>query len=308
MDIDFYCSLLGSATSGLVGRLICHPIDTCKAKIQFDDKSSRYFGQVLKRTLSTEGFGGLYRGIGAAVIGGVPGVCIYITTYEWFKTYTESKNLIHNEFTVYLLGGLVAEAACCLVFVPVDVVKERLQVQSIQTSMGSHPKYNGSFDGFRTIMRNEGIRGLYKGYVATMMSFGPFSAFYFLFFEETKKYIRRRSTTALDSSSTLSLFENLFCVFIDRYSYTYLKSSSSIAGGVASIITNPLDLVKLRLQVSRDKLNGGVSQIALHIFRQDGISGFFRGSAARVMYHVPSITITMTLFEEFRKAWSTVLR
>lgn len=76
---------------------------------------------------------------------------------------------------------MAAEAACCTVFVPVDVVKERLQIQSNQQST-TH--YKGSLDAFRMILRREGLRGIYKGYWATLLSYGPFSALYFLLFEE----------------------------------------------------------------------------------------------------------------------------
>jgi hypothetical protein len=69
----------------------------------------------------------------------------------------------------------------CAAFVPVDVVKERLQVQS---SYKSAFQYSGTIDAFRTIIKQEGLRGLYKGYGATLFSFGPFSAIYFMLYEE----------------------------------------------------------------------------------------------------------------------------
>lgn len=68
----------------------------------------------------------------------------------------------------------------CGIFLPVDVIKERLQVQDLKRSY----KYKGSADAFATIMREEGVRGLYKGYVATIYSFGPFSAIYFALYEK----------------------------------------------------------------------------------------------------------------------------
>ena len=68
----------------------------------------------------------------------------------------------------------------CAIFVPVDVVKERLQVQSNR----GDSMYKGSVDAFRTIIKQEGLRGLYKGYNATIFSYGPFSAIYFVLYEE----------------------------------------------------------------------------------------------------------------------------
>lgn len=77
---------------------------------------------------------------------------------------------------------LIADHApfSCAIFLPVDVVKERLQVQDLQRDY----KYDGSLDAFRTIWREEGLRGLYKGYGATIYSFGPFSAVYFALYEK----------------------------------------------------------------------------------------------------------------------------
>lgn len=79
----------------------------------------------------------------------------------------------------------------CVVFVPVDVVKERLQVQ-IQTPLGNPgagkagglPIYNGSLDALMQICRHEGLRGIYKGYGATLLTYGPFSGLYFFLYEE----------------------------------------------------------------------------------------------------------------------------
>ena len=138
----------------------------------------------------------------------------------------------------------------CLIYVPVDVIKERLQVGIAITTMpprlcmpslhhntlillaqvqrrlltgqevsGPLPMYRGTTHAFQSILRQEGIRGIYKvrlqintgdccpgflpqqspysstggswfglqGYGATLFSFGPFSAFYFLFYEKVCK-------------------------------------------------------------------------------------------------------------------------
>ena len=83
----------------------------------------------------------------------------------------------------YLSGGMFAEAVACSIFVPVDVIKERRQVQA---NLGTF-KYRNDVDAIRQILTTEGIRGLYRAYGATVMSFGPFSALYFLFYEKLKE-------------------------------------------------------------------------------------------------------------------------
>ena len=80
---------------------------------------------------------------------------------------------------------MFAEAVACMVFVPVDVIKERRQVM---TNLKAY-EYKSDRDAIRQIMRHEGVRGLYKAYWATVMSFGPFSALYFMFYETAKGFV-----------------------------------------------------------------------------------------------------------------------
>lgn len=47
-------------------------------------------------------------------------------------------------------------------------------------------QYRGDVDAFRQILKTEGMRGLYRAYGATVGSFGPFSALYFMFYENIK--------------------------------------------------------------------------------------------------------------------------
>ena len=71
------------------------------------------------------------------------------------------------------------------------------------------------------------------------------------------------------------------------------------AGAVASIITNPLDMAKLRMQVMRaGKTGGGAAQSEQYyrhmldgvwkIARDEGPKALFSGSLARVIFHVPA--------------------
>ena len=46
---------------------------------------------------------------------------------------------------------------------PTDVVKVRFQAQVRLPGAGGAQRYNGTFDAYRTIGREEGLRGLWKG-------------------------------------------------------------------------------------------------------------------------------------------------
>ena len=214
---------------------------------------------------------GLYRGFGAVVVGGTPGTVIYLCSYEWFKGDSD-------DFLVHFGAGMLAETVACVVYVPVDVVKERMQVRK---------EYTSSWHALKTIANSEGVRGIYRGYGATLGSFGPFSALYFMFYEQCKKMARR----AYSVDEQLPFEAVLMC--------------SATAGGAASWLTSPLDMAKLRLQIQRmghseEVTYRGVWDCLKHSYRQGGLPALFRGAGARVIHFAPATTITMTSYETCR--------
>ena len=160
-----------------------HPVDTLKAKIQVvKPASSNLLLHLFRETMKKEGIAGLYRGYSVHILGSIPAAGLYFGSYEFFKQRTLQIDFFsQHPFVAYLSGGMFAEAVACLIFVPVDVIKERRQVQSM---MGF--KYTSDYDAIRHTVAHEGVRGLYKAYGATVLSFGPFSALGFNFYEMFK--------------------------------------------------------------------------------------------------------------------------
>ena len=187
-------SLLGSGMAGMVARMVCHPIDTIKSKLQSGKPEYRRFIPTVSTTMTKEGIRGFFKGVGAVAIGGIPGVSIYLTSYD------QTKRLLTKDgvpfFITSLSSGMIAEAirfVCllysfplsnlvkkyclicyfyslclnnsCVVFVPVDVIKERMQVQSpISSSSISYSNkitYSSSLDALQKILKSEGLRGIY---------------------------------------------------------------------------------------------------------------------------------------------------
>ena len=350
---------LGSAMSGMLARIPTHPIDTFKARLQADSHQiissstgsstsnslsssstsaiqvPKYQNswQLIKSITMNEGIRGLYRGFGIAFLGSGPAACLYFTSYEVSKRWLLSTNstgsssisAIPTSF-IHLCSGLIAETFSCVLWVPIDVIKERMQVQGVQSfsttsssassslsSIRQNPRfYRNTIDAVQKIMRYEGLRGLYRGYGATLASFGPFSALYFVFYEALKS----NTLSILYPSTNLSTPPQP----TDLPLLWQIITASS-AGAIASLVTNPLDLVKLRLQVQRQQLSlsnetnivsnvtasgnnyqysnmyHGIKEI---IHKEGGIRGLFRGAGARVAFHAPSTAISMTLFEQCR--------
>ncbi|KAF4756574.1 hypothetical protein FOZ62_022359 [Perkinsus olseni] len=116
----------------------------------------------------------LYKGIGVAAIGGIPAGALYFTSYHIIRQSMSSSSSIHGDYAVIdLTAGFIAEGISCMVWVPIDVCKEQLQTQK---ELGI-TNFKGSIDALRA----NSLSRLYKGYWATLASFGPFSALYFAF-------------------------------------------------------------------------------------------------------------------------------
>lgn len=220
-----------------------------------------------------------------------------------------------QEFLVHFSSGMLAEAVTCTIYVPVDVVKERMQVQQrLNFDANSNPHYKGSWDALRSIANTEGIRGIYKGYWATLASFGPFSALYFMFYERFKELARERHQISL----TQNRMEDANLPFL------HLMACSAGAGALASWLTSPLDMAKLRLQVQRGRLAAkastpggtmestteysGMIDCLRKVYNNEcGFRGLFRGAGARVLHVVPATAVTMTCYEKCRSFYAEAL-
>ena len=248
-------TVVASAAAGLVARVVLHPIDTLKSRVQVAKSPE------LARVVPLLKSPGLYRGFAVAAAGSIPGVTLYFTSFHVFKN-SLSNSLVHPAITDFT-AGFLAEAVSCAFWVPVDVFKERLQVNP-------HTQIS-------EISKSLGLRGMYRGYMATLASYGPFSALYFSIVETLKR--QQGSATPLGFSQNV-----LLC---------------GSAGAAAAFLTTPLDLVKLRLQVpnfSYTNFRTGLVHVATH----EGLGGLFRGAAPRVVFSALNTAITMGSMEYFR--------
>lgn len=105
--------------------------------------------------VKNEGALSLYRGLGIVVAAAAPGQALYFAGYESVRAVTVS-NPISN-----FGAGVCAQLLGSLAWVPMDVVKERLQIEG---QMKVNESYSGSFTALRQIIKHEGLSGLYRAF------------------------------------------------------------------------------------------------------------------------------------------------
>jgi hypothetical protein len=135
------------------------------------------------------------------------------------------------------LKGFVGDFAASIVYVPSEVLKTRLQLQGRFNNpyFKSGYNYKGTIDAARTIVRTEGFSELFSGYKATLYRDLPYSALQFMFYEQFQSWARE----AKDSRDIGVPLELL---------------TGAAGGGLAGVITCPLDVVKTRLQTQIDPI------------------------------------------------------
>jgi len=287
--LPLWKTMVAAAATGVVPRLLLHPLDTCKARLQASSQSAvtvQYDGllDVVARIWRAEGLRGFYGGVGMSIVGAIPSMCLYLTAFEILRFAFDGWGALGGS----LAAGFLAEALSCLLWVPVDVVKERLQVQTATATAG----YRGSWHAVCTILRFEGVAGLYKGYGSTLLSWGPFSAIFFAVYELSR-----------------SADPNLpFAEFLLMHAL-----AAAAAGAVAAFLTNPLDLVKLRLQIDRRRIGltelaedytydyAGFGSALSRVAREEGASGLWKGAGSRTLYFALFSALNFALYEAVKR-------
>lgn len=298
-DVKWVPTMLAGAGSGAISRVFCHPIETVKSQVQVVQTKTGLTAMAWK-IWQREGIRGFYGGFPMVFVMGAPGACLYFTTYELCKAKLEGLPEL-NLTVAHLTSGLVAEAAACLIFTPVDVTKERLQVQSVS---GQPNRYRSSLHCGRMIVAEEGIRGLYKGYGATLASFGPFSAIYLTSYEKYKNLAHRLWFDSKNQGPAGMAGRELPLPL-------YIIGAAG-AGSFAAFVTNPLDLAKLRIQVQSPKSDfhfkyTNIAQGLREIWTKEGVRGLFKGAGGRVVFQAPMTAISMSTFETVKSFFNKVL-
>ena len=134
-------------------------------------------------------------------------------------------------------SGFIADFAASFVYVPSEVLKTRLQLQGRYNNpfFVSGYNYRSTIDAARTIIRLEGISALFYGYKATIFRDLPFSALQFAFYEQERKW-SKQWVGGNDIGVALEV------------------ATATTAGGMAGVITCPLDVVKTRIQTQLNPL------------------------------------------------------
>ncbi|ONH67841.1 Mitochondrial aspartate-glutamate transporter AGC1 [Cyberlindnera fabianii] len=278
---SIYNFTLGSI-AGAIGATIVYPIDLIKTRMQAQ-RALVYKNSIdcFIKVLSKEGIRGLYSGLGPQLVGVAPEKAIKLTVNDMARSFFTNKITKKIEWPFEVLSGATA-GACQVIFTnPLEIVKIRLQVQ------GDYAV--SERQGAMTIVRQLGLRGLYKGVAACLLRDVPFSAIYFPTYAHIKKDMFNYDPADKDRRHQLKTWE--------------LLVSGGLAGMPAAFLTTPCDVIKTRLQVAAKKGEtqyNGIFHAFKTILKEESARSFFKGGAARVLRSSPQFGFTLAAYEIFQ--------
>lgn len=174
-----------------------------------------------------------------------------------------------------LICGALAGMSARMVVAPLDVVKIRLQVQSETRGRYQYPSV---FRALRTIVHKEGVSALWKGNVPAILMVAPYCSIQLATF-----YQVRLRTSEFIPEPFLSL------------------SIGAISGGLATICTYPLDLLRTRFAAQPEpKIYRNLPHAVRLIVRHEGLRGLYRGLYPTVIEIIPYMAINFALYENLK--------
>jgi hypothetical protein len=229
--------MLAGGFGGTTGDMLMHSLDTVKTRQQGDPHMPPKYSTMANTYYTIwrqEGVRrGLYGGVTPAFLGSFSGTVIFFGTYEWSKRLLIDHGV--TPWLSYLSAGFLADLVAAPVYVPSEVLKTRLQLQGRHNNpfFDSGYNYRSTWNAIRVITKTEGISAFFHGFGATLWRDLPYSALQFAFYEQEQK-----AAKAWMGTREIGLPLEIF--------------TGATAGGMAGVLTCPLDVVKTRLQTQLD--------------------------------------------------------
>jgi solute carrier family 25 phosphate transporter 23/24/25/41 len=200
-QISTISKFVAGGIGGMTAQFCVYPIDTLKFRLQCETVQGGPQGNALllrtaKNMWADGGLRAAYRGLGLGLIGMFPYSAIDIGTFEVLKkSYTRTMARyygIHEDdmqlgnVTTAVLGATSGALGATIVY-PLNVLRTRLQTQG--TAMHP-PTYTGIVDVATKTVRNEGVRGLYKGLTPNLLKVAPALSITWVCYENMKSLLQ----------------------------------------------------------------------------------------------------------------------
>ncbi|XP_073005961.1 mitochondrial arginine transporter BAC1 isoform X2 [Typha latifolia] len=280
--------------AGLATVVTGHPFDTVKVKLQAHNtktqvKAYKNALHCASRILIDEGIKGLYKGASSSFIG---------TAFEsslMFGMYSQTKKIVQGEeaqgsrpqLQVIIPSAFCGGAMISFILCPTELVKCRMQVQGKKDTM--YARYSGPLDCAHKTLQNEGIKGIFRGGLATLLRESIGNAVFFSIYEFSRYWMHMQ---------------------LNSMSFPHSKHSKLLTDAGIGIITGglagiafwsavlPLDVAKTVIQTAPDTHSSRNPFCTLNlIYKRVGFSGCYAGFGPTLARAFPANAAAIVAWE-----------
>jgi len=271
--------------SGFVCKIVEYPFDTVKVLEQTGGSSFSGPVDCLSKTVREHGWLSLYRGLTAPLLGSMAENASLFVSYGYMKKaleVDEDAATLANPTPMWKLliaGGGSGFASTC-VLTPVELIKCRLQAQINAPVLGQEP-YRGPVDCVVRTVREEGVTGLFRGNLSTLMREVPGNVAWFGTYEAVLRSIQiwRGDHRKKDVPLYWSAF------------------SGSWAGVAYWAVPFPADTVKSKIQTDLRFKGQSFMQVFRTVLKEEGPGGLYRGCSITCARAIPSHALIFYFYE-----------
>lgn len=270
-------------------RGISYPVNLVKTRLMAQKGKGVYRGSydAFKKVLKLEGGRGLYKGFPVFAVSGVLVGQIYIMSYEYIKSTCKHLDPVLQG----LIAGGLSSVLSQTFSVPVDIISQRLMIQGMSKPGIAKPevfsvigKGCNMCSVVEQIWVKEGVAGFHRGIGISLMTQVPTSAIWWASYN--KMLEKSVQYCGADSNGGNKLSVQACC--------------GVISGLLSAILTNPLDVIKTRIQVGGSR---SISTVRGRLWEEEGRGMLKKGLSAR-MLHVSGNSLLMIVGYETVKRLS----
>jgi solute carrier family 25 iron transporter 28/37 len=283
--MPFWRHAVAGSCAGVMEHIGMYPLDTVKTHMQALRPCGRVYISDVVREIASESPLRFMRGCGAIASGCIPAHVALFTSYEFTKKHLLKNGSDHDPMRAAVCG---ATSTFChdAILTPMDVVKQRMQLGC----------YRSTADCLRNIWHKEGLGALHRSMPTTIAMNVPFGSVLVAVNESLKVRL------GLGQQRHSSLLWYFLC--------------AGVSGAVASAVTQPLDVIKTRLQ-TQDLLVSKASAVetptcaagdykpkyagfrsaVLTIITEEGAMALYNGLLPRMLHAIPAASMCWGTYE-----------
>lgn len=210
---------------------------------------------------------------------GVPASTCYMLTYDHLLNKALPQ-VLPFESLIPMTAGILARTSITSLVSPLELIRTNLQ--STPKSWDNPHTLRSVLGSVRVLVREQGMRSLWRGLGPTLWRDVPFSGLYWASYEGWKGFFHRRGQSGA------------WIAFI----------CGAVSGISAALVTSPFDVLKTRRQASvmsstpaSIKAASSTIPLVIKIIKTEGTSALFAGLLPRIAKIAPACGIMIASFE-----------